>query len=74
MRRLGMNRDLTALANQNFDVLVIGGGIFGAGVARDAALRGLRVARLMTPLLHWSADEERSQIDRYLKEWKQDVP
>jgi glycerol-3-phosphate dehydrogenase len=33
-----------------------------------------RVARLMTPLLHWSADEERSQIDRYLKEWKQDVP
>lgn len=27
-----------------FDVLVVGGGIIGAGVARDAALRGLRVA------------------------------
>jgi glycerol-3-phosphate dehydrogenase len=27
-----------------FDVIVIGGGITGAGVARDAALRGLRVA------------------------------
>ena len=27
-----------------FDVLVIGGGITGAGVARDAALRGMRVA------------------------------
>ena len=27
-----------------FDVLVIGGGITGAGVARDAAMRGLRVA------------------------------
>src|SRR5258708_38095176 len=26
------------------DVLVIGGGITGAGIARDAALRGLRVA------------------------------
>jgi glycerol-3-phosphate dehydrogenase len=39
-----MNRDLSALTRQEFDVLVIGGGIFGAGVARDAALRGLRVA------------------------------
>ena len=29
-----------------FDVAVIGGGITGAGIARDAALRGLRVALL----------------------------
>ncbi len=28
----------------DFDVVVIGGGVNGAGVARDAALRGLRVA------------------------------
>lgn len=35
---------LTALGNAPFDVLVIGGGITGAGVARDAALRGLRTA------------------------------
>jgi glycerol-3-phosphate dehydrogenase len=27
-----------------FDVAIIGGGIVGAGVARDAARRGLRVA------------------------------
>src|SRR2546430_1167932 len=27
-----------------FDVLVVGGGIVGAGVARDAAMRGLKVA------------------------------
>ena len=33
-----------ALAGETFDVLVVGGGITGAGVARDAALRGLRVA------------------------------
>src|SRR6478672_7128998 len=33
-----------ALSDQAFDLLVIGGGITGAGVARDAALRGLRVA------------------------------
>lgn len=35
---------LDALAREPFDVLVIGGGIVGCGVARDAALRGLRVA------------------------------
>ncbi len=35
---------LQALAAERFDVVVIGGGITGAGVARDAARRGLRVA------------------------------
>lgn len=35
---------LLALSSQEFDVLVIGGGVTGAGVARDAALRGLKVA------------------------------
>ncbi len=38
-----MNRDISALSDQYFDILVIGGGIFGAGIARDAALRGLHV-------------------------------
>jgi glycerol-3-phosphate dehydrogenase len=33
-----------ALAAPTFDLLVIGGGINGAGIARDAAMRGLRVA------------------------------
>ena len=35
---------LDALAREPFDVLVVGGGITGAGVARDAAMRGLRTA------------------------------
>ena len=35
---------LARLATEQFDVLVIGGGITGAGVALDAASRGLRVA------------------------------
>ncbi len=33
-----------ALATPRFDLLVIGGGINGAGIARDAAMRGLSVA------------------------------
>jgi glycerol-3-phosphate dehydrogenase len=35
---------LTTLADSQVDVLVIGGGITGAGIARDAAMRGLRTA------------------------------
>ena len=35
---------LAGLAGERFDLVVIGGGITGAGVARDAARRGLRVA------------------------------
>src|SRR5260370_759304 len=39
-----MQRKLDALEGAPFDLLVLGGGITGAGVALDAALRGLRVA------------------------------
>jgi glycerol-3-phosphate dehydrogenase len=35
---------LSRLATERFDVLVIGGGVTGAGAALDAASRGLRVA------------------------------
>jgi glycerol-3-phosphate dehydrogenase len=35
---------MTGLAGEKFDLLVIGGGITGCGVARDAAMRGLNVA------------------------------
>ena len=37
-------RALARMADEEFDVLVIGGGITGAGVALDAAARGLKVA------------------------------
>jgi glycerol-3-phosphate dehydrogenase len=40
----GLRRDLKALANQTFDVLVVGGGACGAATAREAALRGYRTA------------------------------
>ena len=35
---------LDLLSHARFDVLIIGGGITGAGVARDAAMRGRRTA------------------------------
>lgn len=46
MTRTDLNRDETIdqLSSTRFDVLVIGGGINGAGIARDLAMRGLNVA------------------------------
>ena len=35
---------LRRLADEQFDVLVVGGGITGVGCALDAAARGLRTA------------------------------
>src|SRR6266516_3185126 len=37
-------REWAEVSQSTFDVLIIGAGITGAGIARDAALRGLRVA------------------------------
>jgi glycerol-3-phosphate dehydrogenase len=39
-----MRRDLDRLANETFDLLIVGGGVTGACVARDAAMRGYKVA------------------------------
>ncbi len=39
-----MQRNIAALAETEYDVLVIGGGAFGAAAAREATLRGLKVA------------------------------
>ena len=44
---LGMDkRDIGASVTDQYDIVVIGGGINGAGIARDAALRGLKVILL----------------------------
>jgi glycerol-3-phosphate dehydrogenase len=39
-----VKRDLKALSDQLFDILIVGGGAFGAAAAWDASLRGLKVA------------------------------
>jgi glycerol-3-phosphate dehydrogenase len=44
MTEFDRERSLRRLADEDFDVVVIGGGITGAGVALDAASRGLRTA------------------------------
>ena len=39
-----MKRDIGTLTDKEFDLIVVGGGIFGACAAWDAAQRGLSVA------------------------------
>jgi glycerol-3-phosphate dehydrogenase len=39
-----MRRALDRLADETFDLLIIGGGVTGACVARDATMRGIKVA------------------------------
>lgn len=38
------NEEIRKLGEEQFDIVIIGGGITGAGIFRDAALRGLKVA------------------------------
>jgi glycerol-3-phosphate dehydrogenase len=44
VHRFRREDSLRRLAAEEFDVLVIGGGITGAGVALDSASRGLKTA------------------------------
>jgi glycerol-3-phosphate dehydrogenase len=54
---------ITGLADQEFDLLIVGGGATGAGVAVDAASRGLKVALVERD--DFSAGERRGRsIDR----------
>ena len=39
-----MKRDIAALADREFDLVVVGAGVYGAATAWDASLRGLSVA------------------------------
>lgn len=69
-----MSREATfaALEREPFDLLVIGGGIVGAGVARDAARRGLKVALVDKADIASGTSSKSSKLVhgglRYLKE------
>lgn len=41
-----MRRDFTEISGKTFDLVIVGGGIVGAGVVRDASLRGLKTLLL----------------------------
>ncbi len=41
-----MKRTFNRLSQEKYDVIVIGGGVIGTGVARDAAMRGLKTVLL----------------------------
>ncbi len=60
-----------ALAAISFDMLVIGGGITGAGIAREAARAGLRVALVEQRDFAWGTSSRSSKLVhgglRYLK-------
>ncbi len=43
---MNINRNTNLLQDTRFDLVIVGGGIQGCGIARDAALRGLKVALL----------------------------
>ena len=53
---------LDRLASETFDVLVVGGGVTGAGVALDAASRGLRTALVERRDLAWGTSSKSSKM------------
>jgi glycerol-3-phosphate dehydrogenase len=57
-----MKRDIQALKSQEYDLLIIGGGIYGAACAWDATLRGLKVALLERHDFGWSTSSNSAKI------------
>lgn len=65
--------DLSRLGKEHFDVLVIGGGINGVGVALDAVTRGLSVALIETGDFAYGTSSKSSKLIhgglRYLEQY-----
>lgn len=65
---------LQELRDSEFDLLVIGGGITGAGIALDATLRGLKVALVELHDFAWGTSSRSTKLVhgglRYLKQFE----
>jgi glycerol-3-phosphate dehydrogenase len=57
-----MERNLPRLSNDEFDLVVVGGGIYGACTAWEAASRGLRVALLEKKDFAWATSANSLKI------------
>lgn len=57
-----MRRNLQDMGSQTFDLAVIGGGITGSCIARDAARRGLRVALVEKRDFSWGTSSASSKL------------
>ncbi len=70
----GRAANLARMGAEPFDVLVVGGGIVGAGIARDAALRGLTTALVERGDFASGTSSKTSRLVhgglRYLKNYK----
>ncbi len=68
------NTRLASATSSTYDVLVIGGGITGTGIARDAAMRGLKVALLEQSDLAYGTSSRSSKLIhgglRYLEHYE----
>lgn len=53
---------VAALTNTPLDLLVVGGGIVGCGIARDAALRGMRVGLVEQQDLAWGTTSRPTRL------------
>ena len=58
-----MNRNLQELSNHEFDVVVIGGGIYGAALAREARLAKKQQEKEAAVM---AAEAEFNRLNRYL--------
>src|SRR5512137_2052402 len=54
--------NLERLATKTFDYVIVGGGITGAGIARDAAMRGRRVALIEKNDFAWGTSSRSSKL------------